>query len=378
MSRPSQDAGAAHAAGPAELVVPPMMDRLVFLIGPPRSGSTLLMRVLNATSLIHSRSEPHLMGPLAHLGFYENVDRAAFDHLQAADGVRGFVADLPGGEADYLDALRAYADTLYGRMLAAAPGNPRYFLDKTPANALILPFLGKLYPRAKFVVLTRHPAAIFASFAESFFDGDYAAAAAFNPILTRYVPAMARFLRQTHVPFVHVRYEDLVTDAEGTLQRISTYLDIPYEPGALDYKKQEVAGKGLGDPVGVKKHDRPVSSSKDTWGAEFAANRDRYEVVARQIAMIDPADLATFGYPIDTFWKPMEDADPASWKPRKIELDRFQRQRVALRWLRRAAKDSALGGALRKVRFACDVVLREGFAAYAEAEVARPRSLTED
>lgn len=343
---------------------------MIFLVGPPRSGSTLLMRVLNATSQVYSRPEPHLMGPLAHLGFYANVDRASFDHIQAAEGVRSFVADLPGGESDYLDALRAYADIMYGRMLSTAKNGERYFLDKTPANSLILPFLGTLYPKAKFVVLTRHPAAIFASYAESFFDGDYEAAAAFNPILRRYIPAMARFLRQTDVAFAHVRYEELVTDPEGTLKKLSTYLDIPFEPDALNYKKRDVSGKGLGDPVGVKKHDRPVASSIETWGAEFAANKVRYDVVARQIAMVEPADLITWGYPLETFWKPMEDADPASWKPRKIELDRFQQQRRALRWARKVAADTPVGGALQKVRFGLDVVLREGFGGYGGKEKA--------
>jgi hypothetical protein len=349
------------------------MHRLIFLIGPPRSGSTLLMRVLNATSAIWSRSEPHLMGPLAHLGFYDNVDRAAFDEIQAAQGVREFVGDLPNGEADYLDALRAYADTMYGRMLATSKGNERYFLDKTPANALILPFLGKLYPRAKYIVLTRHPAAIFASFAESFFDGDYAAAAAFNPVIERYVPAMAQFLRQSEVPFVHVKYEELVTAPEDTLQRICAYLEIPFEPEALDYRRKEVAGAGLGDPVGVRKHARPVSSSKDTWASELAANRDRFEIVARQVANCEPADLATWGYPLDSLWKAMEEADPAAWKPRKIEMDRFQRQRMLLRWLRRTAKNTPLGSVLQKMRFGANVLLREGFVEYAERERARAR-----
>lgn len=356
----------------------PMMERLIFLVGPPRSGSTLLMRVLNATSKIYSRPEPHLMGPIAYLGLYDKVDKAPYDELQAAEAVREIVKDLPGGEADYLDALRAYSDGVYGRLLALSKNNERYFLDKTPANSLLLPFLGKLYPRAKYIVLTRHPAAIFASYAESFFDGDYEAAATFNPILVRYIPAMARFLRQTEVPFCHVRYEELVTDPEGTLKKISAYLDIPFEPDALNYKKKAVEGSGLGDPVGVKKHDRPVASSKDTWGAEFAANRDRYEVVARQIAVVDPADLETWGYPLETFWKPMEDADPASWKPRKIELDKFQKQRRLLRWLRRTAKTTALGPLLQKLRFACDVILREGFSDYADREVKKLPSFPGD
>ena len=38
-----------------------MQDRLIFLIAPPRSGSTLLMRMLSSHSAIYSRAEPHLL-----------------------------------------------------------------------------------------------------------------------------------------------------------------------------------------------------------------------------------------------------------------------------------------------------------------------------
>src|SRR5260370_1766030 len=94
------------------LTIEPMDSRLLFVIGPPRSGSTLLMRMLSSHSAIYSRAEPHLLTPLAHLGYYDTVDTAPFDHLQAAQAVREFVADLPSGEQDYLDAFRAYTDLL--------------------------------------------------------------------------------------------------------------------------------------------------------------------------------------------------------------------------------------------------------------------------
>ena len=108
-----------------------MEDKVLFVIGSPRSGSTLLARMIGAHSLIYGRPEPHLLTPLAHLGYYEKVDKVPYDAVLAAESVRQFVADLPGGEQDYIDACRAYADTLYLRMLSTKP-DKQLFLDKTP------------------------------------------------------------------------------------------------------------------------------------------------------------------------------------------------------------------------------------------------------
>ena len=115
----------------------------------PRAGSTLLQRMLGAHAEVFTHPEPHLISPIAHLGVYGNVDKAPYDHINAAEAMKAFIEELPNGEQDYLDALRAYSDTLYGRMLSTS--NASYFLDKTPANALVLPFLQRLYPEAKYV-----------------------------------------------------------------------------------------------------------------------------------------------------------------------------------------------------------------------------------
>jgi hypothetical protein len=333
-------------------------DRLVFVISTPRSGSTLMMRILNATSSIYSRPEPHLVPALAHLGFWDVVDQAPYDQLQAQDAVRGFVGDLPGGEQDYWDACRAYLDVLYGRMLEQAPRGERFFLDKTPANALVLPFLMKVYPKARYIVLTRHPAAIFASYANSFFDGDYDAAVAFNPVITRYVPVMAAALRDRPAPVLHVRYEDVATQPEVELQRISGFLDIPYEPDAVNYDQVEVQGEGLGDPIGVKQHSRPVASSVHKWAKEFAADPHKVEVVMKQLASVDPADLDAWGYPAETLWAPLEAADPAAWKPKEKKWDRWSAQRRALVWLRRDIHNRPHGALVQRLRYYCDVLLR--------------------
>jgi len=337
-----------------------MQDSLIFVIGPPRSGSTLLMRMLSSHSAIYSRAEPHLLTPLAHLGFYDTVEQAPFDHLQAQQSAREFVADLPGGEADYLDACRAYTDVLYGPMLAARGKGKRFFLDKTPANALVLPFIAKLYPRARYVVLTRHPAAIWSSYANSFFDGDYVAARKFNPILNRYVPAMARFLRERPAPIVQVGYEQLVQHPEPEMRRVYEFLELPFDAETIEYGRHEFDSKGLGDPLGVAQHSRPVTDSVEKWAHELAADPAKLAIVRDMVGTIDDADLETWGFPRATFLAPVEAAARAGAKPPPAPpfFDRYRLQRKALVVLRRNIQHNAFGRVVKRVRVVCDVLLR--------------------
>src|SRR5215510_7293661 len=80
-----------------------MQDRLIFLIGAPRSGTTLLARMMGAHSAIYQRAEPHLITPIAHLGYFGKVQKAPYDPNNVDQAIHEFVGDLPQGEADYLD-----------------------------------------------------------------------------------------------------------------------------------------------------------------------------------------------------------------------------------------------------------------------------------
>ncbi|MCO4744578.1 MAG: sulfotransferase [Proteobacteria bacterium] len=340
--------------------MPDMSQRLFFVIGAPRSGTTLLMRMLNMHPDIYTRPEPHLMTPLAHLGYYAYPDKASYDPFQAHQGARAFVDELPGGEQDYLEALRAYSDTLYGRMLE--PTGKRYFLDKTPAYALVLPFLKRLYPDAVFIVLTRHPFAIFSSFAKSFFDDDWAAAEAFNPIVQRYVPAISAFLADPPKRFHHVQYESLVADPETHLRAICAAAEIPYSDELIEYGSKKVEGKGLGDPIGVAQHNRPTTSSVHKWAKQVAGNRDRIAQLEAMVQRLDDEDLERFGTPREALFEPLNgvDEDAAAQAQRKVtKWDRYSVERRALLVLRKNIHQNTLGRTLKKVRFYCDVLLRE-------------------
>jgi Sulfotransferase family len=335
-----------------------MQDRLIFLIGAPRSGTTLLARILAAHSEVYARGEPHLITPLAHLGYFANVQKAPYDPINAEQAIRDFVAGLPRGEDDYLDALRAYSDTMYERMLATAPGK-RYFLDKTPAYALVAPFLQRLYPRARYVVLVRHPLAILTSWVSSFFDGKYDVALAHNPLLQRYVPALARLVRERPMPLVVVRYEEFVACPEEGWRAICEHLGIACEPEAIEYGERSEGFEGLGDPTGVARHGRPVTGSVERWAAEIASDPGALAAVTRVLDELDPADLAALGYPRDGILADLAAARGAPAPRRRRVPLRYALERKLLVAVRSQIRGNALGRALKRVRFALDVVLRE-------------------
>ncbi len=93
--------------------------RMVFLIGPPRSGTTMLERMLSSHSLIQGGPEPHILTPLAHLGVWAKVDKAPYDHILSAEAQKLFVEQLPNKENDYWKACRAYCEVLYSQYLIA-------------------------------------------------------------------------------------------------------------------------------------------------------------------------------------------------------------------------------------------------------------------
>ena len=332
-----------------------VQDQLLFVISPPRSGSTLLQRMIGSHSQVFTHPEPHLMTPLAHLGYYQTVDKAPYDHINSAEAMRLFVDGLPRKEEDYLDALRAYADTLYGRMLA--PSGKRYFMDKTPAYALVLDFVAKVYPGAKYVVLTRHPLAIFSSYANSFFDGDWERAHEFNPIVERYVPAIARFVRERPAPLVHVRYEEVVEKPERELERVFAFLGLENEPEAVNYGERFNAKKGPGDPISVEKHSRPVTESLHKWAAELRQDERKLRLAQQMIERLDDDDLELWGWPRARAFDALEQAGGVA--PPKPVLNAYTLQRKVMLALKKDIHERPHGAVIKKLRYYCDVLLRE-------------------
>ncbi|MEZ4330647.1 MAG: sulfotransferase [Myxococcota bacterium] len=351
---PSSTEGAA-AAG---------LDRqLVFLIGAPRSGSTLLARMLGAHSAVVAPEEPHLITPIAHLGYYASVQSAPYDPVITRQAARALVANLPGGERAYLAALRAYCDAIYRGLLSAGSGSPRLLLDKTPAYALSLDFLARLYPTARYVVLTRHPLAVWSSYVDSFFDGDDRVAHAHNPLLERYVPAIARFLRAASVTIHHVEYEALVRDPERHARALAAFLGIDFEPAMVDYghdpEARRSAARGLGDPMTVARETRATTRSVAKWAHAAAGRPERVALYREIVARLLDVDLEAWGHPRAAIEAELAAIDLGGRPAPRPALTRYTLERKILIALRRHIRpDNGPGRWIRRIRELCDVLLR--------------------
>jgi len=340
----------------------PGSTSLAFILGAQRSGTTLLERLLSSHSEIKGGPEPHLLTPLAYLGYWGRVEKAPYDHVVASLGQKAFIDALPNKDQDYWNACRSYCDQLYDAYMDGGPES--ICLDKTPEYATVWPFLTKVFPDAKYIVLTRHPAAIFSSFANSFFDGDFKAAQQHEAILERYIPALAGFLRQDEVPFFHLCYEDLVREPEKWMRKLYDFLELPFEANTVEYganHAHQASKSGLGDPIGVSQHSRPTDANIYKWAEEFSGNEEKRQLLDQTVKRLDANDLATIGYPLDTFWEPLESSNLTTRKKHKrSRLTSYRLQRkLIVKGRSLAQRSKKVRASLTWLRLACDVMLRE-------------------
>jgi tetratricopeptide (TPR) repeat protein len=190
-----------------------------FLIGFPRSGTTLLEQALAGhPDLVSLEEAPTLAAPYDAL-------------MTSADGLER-LARLTGAEADTWRAD-------YWRAVAAVDPRGRVFLDKAPAGTLYLPLIAKLFPEAKVLFAVRDPRDVVLSCFRSSFQmnaltyafTDLAEAARCYAATMRLAEVYRRVLPTA---LFEVRYERLVDDFEGELARIAAHLDLQPTAEMLD------------------------------------------------------------------------------------------------------------------------------------------------
>jgi hypothetical protein len=199
------------------------------------------------------------------------------------------------------------------------------------------------------------------SYANSFFDGDWQAAQEFNPIVNRYVPALAALLRAPTPHVCQVGYEALVSAPAAQLARIFEFLDLENEPGAVEYGERFEAKKGMGDPITVGEQKRPVATSIDKWVAELLEDPDKLALARDIVSRLDPDDVKLWGYDRESLFAPLEaaQAEGRDLTYKKPKVNGYVLQRKIMLALKKDIDRRPHGRLIRRVRYYCNVLLRE-------------------
>jgi hypothetical protein len=275
----------------------------IFVFSLPRSGSTLLQRMLATHPEVATSSEPWILLPQLY-ALRPYAAQAEYGHRTAARALHDFCDVLPGGRDAYLAEVRRTVLALYEQ---AADG-ATWFLDKTPRYHLVVDDVMELFPEARFVFLWRHPLAVAASVIESFGRGHWNLdrySVDLYSGLERLVAAQARNDPRAR----SVRYEDLVADPEGTTAVVFELLGLPpVTDAAARFTEVDLAGR-MGDRTGRKRYDTVTEDSVSRW-RQTMSNPLRKRWCARYLRFIGPDRLRAMGYDPDDVARELSSVKP--------------------------------------------------------------------
>jgi hypothetical protein len=235
------------------------MIQPIFIFSLPRSGSTLLQKILGTHPEISTTSEPWILLPCV-FSLRDQGILTEYSHWRSAVAIKDFCRTLPQGEYDYYNEIQNFIISLY----AKNSGNERYFLDKTPRYHLIIEDIMRIFPNGKFIFLWRNPLAIVASIIESFGHG-YWNLYDYRIDLFKGLTNLLEMFDKAEVHLHSLRYEDLVSNPQSECERIFRYLDLPFDPDILiTFKTVNLAGE-FGDQIGINKYASIDNSSLEKW-----------------------------------------------------------------------------------------------------------------
>lgn len=196
----------------------------IFIVGFPRSGTTLLNQILNGHPQLHVMEETPLLAILE--------DRLTEMQVAYPAGL----ATLPGEQAralrrEYFDLVRTAHPLWDGK---------RQLVDKLPLNISRLPLAALLFPGARVLLALRHPYdACLSGFMQLFSANDamanfanlQSAALMYDRVFTLWEKVRASL----PLPWMPVKYEDLVADPEAQLRSVMKFLGLPWTQALLDH-----------------------------------------------------------------------------------------------------------------------------------------------
>lgn len=263
-------------------------NKFHFIVGIGRSGTTLLMSMLNAHPAIQATPEINFFNFFS-AQWQSRKDFSEADKQQVIQFVRrykdhnfsGFGFDPVYFEKSESRSFAALYKNFYSSFTyGGEKKSSRFFFDKNPINSLYLERIIRLFPDSKFVFLLRDPRAGYLSRRQKVnFRSTDIYFNAYRWLI--YNQEVLNYVRLYPGKFFVLRYEDLVSDTEGEMRRMADFFQFDYDAAMLRFHEHVI--KNSYAKAASEKQERaltkysdlskPVNTSRvHAWESELSAN----------------------------------------------------------------------------------------------------------
>jgi tetratricopeptide (TPR) repeat protein len=200
----------------------------IFIVGLPRTGTTLVERILGNHSQVHSAGELQALS--------ESIG-AALDRKSAVEDWLGYASALGGLDGESI--AREYLARSRSRR-----GEKARFSDKQTANFFYCALILRAFPKARIVHVTRHPLAACYAIYKTRFYGTFTFGndlAELGDFYVDYRRLMAHWHGIVPGRILDLAYEDVVSALEPTTRRLLDYVGLPFEESCLEFHRNPAA-----------------------------------------------------------------------------------------------------------------------------------------
>jgi tetratricopeptide (TPR) repeat protein len=242
-------------------------ERPLFIVGLPRTGTTLVERIVGSHSQVHVAGELPALSQAISLAMNPLTGGAARNFREFAANLR--LLDAETIARQYLELTRPQR----GRRARLA--------DKQPTNFFYCALILRAFPRAHIVHVTRHPLASCYAIYKAQFDAGFPFSYDLDELADFYIGyrrLMAHWHRVLPGRILDVAYEDIVGAQDATTRRLLEYLDLPFEPACLDFHLSPEPATNRASSLQVRQplYDTSVDQWKN-YAAELGPLRARLE-----------------------------------------------------------------------------------------------------